>query len=342
MEGDNGGGAQGSDVLGNDGTQGGALEITPEIVSSLTGGRFSDPAQLGEYLGSSVPKQEFDTVAEQLNQLKSQPGFANDFVKGINGLVQDGAPMERIQQFIQLSSVDDISTLNDVEAAKLAMVFKGELDSADADFDIKSRYGLVGKTPEQVSDELGIDEDDAAARIKRQEIALKKEAKESKAFLSTLRKEVYDNIPDQQKAMQDKEASIEQAKTLWSAAAETVQLPEKLSFSAKIEAKDGLPEIDFSHEFSVDPKEAKDVFNVLLQQKIDEGVKPSKEVIAEIQKNIQDYFFIQKKEEVFRSAIANYHTELSKKLLEFYSNPFQPGAASQRDNSPRQGESFYR
>jgi len=125
-------------------------EVTPEgdslstddYLSSITGGRFANEESFSEFFNKSGETETALTNLQgQFNELKIKSEvspFANDGIKELNAIVQNGGDA---QKYMRLSSVK-IDDLSNQEALSLKLQYDNGLSKSDADYRVSRKYRL--------------------------------------------------------------------------------------------------------------------------------------------------------------------------------------------------------
>lgn len=143
--------------------------------------------------GYSDLQSKYDALNQNYESLKAQPEpFANEHIKKLNEMIQQGRSKDDIAAFEKINSVGELKDLQPLEKVKLALQLRDGLTPEEADVRIKSLYKL---------DEATFDAD----IIAENKINLKLDAKKDEEFLDSFRVKITENPASKQQEIQEKQ-----------------------------------------------------------------------------------------------------------------------------------------
>lgn len=126
-------------------------------------------------------QSKYDALNQNYESLKAQPDpFANEHIKKVNEMIQQGRSKDDIAAFEKINSVGELKDLQPLEKVKLALQLRDGLTPEEADIRIKSLYKL---------DEGTYDENIIADN----KVALKLAANKDEEFLNSYRVKLSEN-----------------------------------------------------------------------------------------------------------------------------------------------------
>lgn len=346
------GGTGGDDAATTAAAEAAKQEQINATINTVTGGKYQDATTFQEFFNNFENNFVLKTELEKFNDyIPKDKRFANPFVQEINALVENNAPQEHIELFVDLS-LKDLEKMDANDAIVRKMVLEKGLSMSDAKLLVSDEY------PTNIKEFMlkkGLDpnEPDDVAKAEKDfnllQVRAKMEGNTAKQFLSEKKKSVFEGITSAEEKRKQAEAqNTERIKNIEANWLSNKELPSMIATDLKVipvSVKDTEANIDYSIEIPMSAKFLETAVQTAQAYAVHNQIDPTPENVKEIVELLKQDYILKNFNSIAETLVRDATAKATKKKVDDKSNNGGDGNRNEGGNNggdtPKK-EGFYK